>query len=1353
MSKKGQKALASATVMSLVLTTALTTMPAMAATTVGTPVSGTDRVATSIAIAEKAYANKDWTTSTNAVIASGADDSMVDALAVAPFAYQKKAAILLTDKHNILTDAVITELTARKITNVYLVGAACSDANIAKLAAAKVTVTKYQGKDREATADLINAELEKLGAPKAYAVVDDHAMADALSIAAIAASQNYEIVLSKGNTVAKDLAGKTVYAVGGSGVLSDALVTKLGATRLSQGTTRYGTNAAVLAKTNANFDTVYVTDGTNEHLVDALAGSVLAAQTASPIVLVNTAAGVDSDVTAALTAQAGKVNTVTAIGGAVTTAITDAIKTAATPVVTDLKVDSVSAINSKVLEVTLNKAATAVGSSMFTVNDASGKSIPVVSADFAAYDSTKTTVVVTLGADTTVGTLYTLNFGTSKANFGGRAVDATKPTVSAVKSTDYNQVEIDFSEPVNINGLKATLAEKYGNKNALAVSKIAYVDGDSTKVQLTTADQAGSTLYGVDITGATDFAGNIMDENNTATFVGTLKDTTTKLSPSTAAALGSKSILVKFNTKVDPTAVTAVTNYTVNEAYGSQTKLNVTGARMATTDDEGIATAADAAKAIVLTVDTAMKDSTLYKVAVTGLSTYTGVAVDTSANTVTFVGKAPYSTTMDLSNATITPVSNTKVRVVFDRIMNKDLLVAGNFSIAKVYGDKAALTISGITVVDSKTVDLAVSSMTGDLYKLTVSNLKDVDGNLYDSSKNTKTFVGAAVANKITSVTAALQNDNVTLRLTFDQNVGTTATDVSHYSIDGSIGYPAKASLVSGNPRQVDLTITKTTVGQLYTVTVKGLENSDGVLMDTAGITTKFVGAGLTSTVPSLQAAIATDKNTVKLYFDKDVTDSKIDGVIWDSSTNTLKTGVLTIAGSSTFGTKALESYGEYAHQDTTNKNVLVIRIDAADLVAANTQSTGVFTITGAAGDFATGYNTVQLAPSNTNMSSIEVQSVQPLSTNSIRVYFDQPVEIPNVNFAKVATTAANKNNYGSAELSLASAVATDSTHMAYDFMLSGGTLAANASNWLVINPVVTTAAIHDYTIGTNPGYVSMADEDTTTANIQQYREFAGTTSTAGCVNNISVYMKDKRTMVVYYPEVMKSTGAGTDDVTNKANYTLTDKSGASLVNTTFINDNLTNATYDATTNSVTMVFKADLPGTSNGYGVKFAPTLANALGNKFVTKSDGTQLVLEMAPSSTDAAKVAISNAVYDATAGTLTITLNQGATTHAKIADTTPFIEALADFGITVKESGKDYTIGAGDITSITSSIGATSVGDSSTNYADTIVITLNATAAGKIDGNSIGTVTIGSGATFNGYNGLRADTTSTFQFSVVK
>lgn len=305
----------------------------------------------------------------------------------------------------------------------------------------------------------------------------------------------------------------------------------------------------------------------------------------------------------------------------------------------NLNVVNVSAVNSKVLFVTLDKADTVISTSQFTVKDGAGKDVAVSSAASAAWDSSKETVILTLGADTVPGAAYTLTCGTTSVNFEGKTIDTTKPTITAVESTDYNKVWIAFSEPVKLEGLKVTLAKKYGDKAALAINSINYVSGDPAIIELTTADQLASTLYGAVIEGAADFANNTMDRDDDDTFVGTKKDDSKQV-VSSAKAIGYNKLYIEFGTNVDPAQI-ATAVYKVEEAYGTKAAVAVTSAAAATSADAtefslaytstSNPTAATAAKkGIVLYLGTALKTNILYKVTVTGLGTLYGQPMSTT---------------------------------------------------------------------------------------------------------------------------------------------------------------------------------------------------------------------------------------------------------------------------------------------------------------------------------------------------------------------------------------------------------------------------------------------------------------------------------------------------------------------------------------------------------------------------------------------------------------------------------------------------------------------------------------------------------------------------------------------------
>lgn len=237
----------------------------MFAATTSTRLAGSDRISTAVAIADALSA-------ADTVILAAADNAnLVDSLAVAPLA-GKVSPIYLTGK-NSLDSVVKSKLTGK---NVYVIGAV-SDAVLADVKTVASSATKLSGSNRLATNDAINARLTNVAGTF---VVGFDAIPDALSVASFAAANNYAIVLANpdGSVDSSKLMGTKTYLVGGSALVKDIA----GATRLG-GTDRFATNAAVINGLSFSFGTVYIANGLS--LVDALAGSSLAAKTGSPIII------------------------------------------------------------------------------------------------------------------------------------------------------------------------------------------------------------------------------------------------------------------------------------------------------------------------------------------------------------------------------------------------------------------------------------------------------------------------------------------------------------------------------------------------------------------------------------------------------------------------------------------------------------------------------------------------------------------------------------------------------------------------------------------------------------------------------------------------------------------------------------------------------------------------------------------------------------------------------------------------------------------------------------------------------------------------------------------------------------
>lgn len=1322
--------------------------------------NGSGRIETALKIARSGWPDK----TDYAFIAAADDGSLIDSLIAAPLAKAYNAPILVNYKGDKLDADVLAQLKQWGVKKVFIVS---SDKVLQKgiedkLKAEAIDVERL-GKDsnRETSLNIANALKQKIGGISQIFIAseDSSHLVDALSIASVAGIENMPIILSPQDKLPDDVKKfisdnkiEKSYVIGGQNVLSDSILKDAKGLRLS-GDDRFMTNIAVLNnfKDALKFDKVYVASGCNGHLVDALAGSVLAAKNAAPIMLVGDDLSYDTKLFVRSNVRTDSKVEIFGAEGAVSTAVEKKVDAVIYGEESGLlNIQSASAVNLSLIKVVVNHKVSSIDRSQFLVCDNNGAQMEVSSEEIAPWDSEGKTVLVTLKNPMTSGSLYTIN----SVSFGGSTDDSDKPVVTDMKSTDYNKVEISFSEPIRLNGINIDISEKNNSSSKLNVISKAYVVGDPSKVEITTSEQKGSTLYNVDIYGAQDFLNRYMDKDSGRTFVGIAKDITTKLSVTGVQTLSSKSLLVSFNTKIDASKVSNVSCYNLNEAYGSGSSVSISAARMADASEAGSDNDA-VKKNVVLTLSTPMKDSTLYKLIVSGLYTSTGVGMDSSLNSATFIGIGPFTSKMDMSDDgnSVTAAGSKKIRISFKRHMNKALLIKDNFSIAKIYENNMPLQIKSLNVIDDRNVELEVESMSNEMYKLTVLNLMDIDNNGFETNKNSKIFQGVAQAASITCITnASLQSDNVSLILTFDSSVGMDAADVSHYKISNGIGYPVKAELINGSPNSVKLTIPKTIAGRLYSITVTGIENADGEAIDKDGISANFVGSGVSASSPVVQSVIASDKNTLQILFDRSVKDSSIDGYdkIWTSSTNRLSSSGVIVYGKYT---RILDSYSTtYAYQDPDNEDMLIIRVSNVDFTAKNANSNGKYQVKVKGMSSTT---LIDLDSSDDDMQSIVISDVKAINKNTVRVTFNQPVEVEkSADFARVAVTQSsadyirNSGYYSSSSAyRLINPTPVDTSFLTYDFAVLGGNLGTD--NWLIVNPVISCqygSGVHDYTQSNASGFVTLADEDSSKSGIQQVRQFTGSTLEPGVINNIPVSMKDSKTIEIYYPEVM-NTAEGTNiiSVLDKKNYKLVDMNGNEIA-PSFLLIHACNISYDKTSNKAVISLNAPVPQSSKGYYIQFAKTLQNALGTKCVRKSlsENTETMSQFVPSTKEAAKVKIApETSYSYSSRKLTIKLSQKATSVAQYDS----VVLLADFKITVVDSdGLSYDLRSSDIESV-----ATGITDSYSSADDTITVTLKETINGgkTLKAGAAGKLQFIPDNTLRGINGESVDNNSGMVF----
>jgi hypothetical protein len=970
------------------------------------------------------------------------------------------------------------------------------------------------------------------------------------------------------------------------------------------------------------------------------------------------------------------------------------------------------ALNSKVIEVSLDSdedAPTALTIDQFVVTDEDDAAVAVASVEFAGWDADMYTVLVTLEEDTTAGTLYTVTSGDDSANFGGRAADEAKPSSITVTPVDTYTFKVAFNEAVLLDTLALEVEDK-NSGDELAVTNLEYAS--KTTITVTTAEQSAK-LYEVKVTEVEDLAGNAITSNLTKTFVG-IKMPTTDLTLSDVKAEESNKVIAVFARSVDAATALDIMNYTLEEV-NTDTEIEVIAAEM--NSDDSTTTAVDESKVEVVLTLADHTSAKLYKLTVKDVDDVYGNSLASNQSD-TFVGLKKDETA--LAAPTIEATSNTTVKLTFADNVDTDTAL-DMFAIEdNNSGDELAITDISIS---KKVVTLTTAEQSQVLYKLTIAEgILDTDGNATEKDL-VKTFVGKKIASKISSVSVTRNSTDTEIILDFNANVGSNATDVALYTINNDIGYPEKAEKVSGagNEDKIKLTIPKTTEGKLYTVTVaEGILNSDGVV-STADVKNTFVGKGISATLPEIEAVMASDANTLKIYFDRDVTDSTIKGKVYNATTKVMLDVFNYENDTTTDYDQALTGLDTY--QDPEMDNVLVVRSstpifrDADTSTSNNTfvlEATDVNVVKAKTG---TTPMTFEFAYNNDDAAGITIQGISSLDNQTIRVYFDMPVQILTVgDFARVAKKADDKAyaDNDAETIDLDSAVKADADGKEWDIKLNAAMDSTEVYE-LLINLAHDTGDITDLA-----GVVKLADQSTTAGFQYDPVEFAGTTTAPSAITGVYATMSDERTVLVHFPVDMDTT----DVITDIYSINTTEAADVEVASQPLYR------IYDADARILTIYLgQALATSASNEYFLEIegTTTLKDAAGTRYVNdgKTTAGNLVVQFAESTTADAAPAVKSVSVADDRYSITITMTEDVVfadaTNTDFGAGTDFVagldaaELLAAMNITAQFEGETSAtdLVAGDITSIT--------GASNTNE-KTFVVALNK----KLAVGSNGTVT---------------------------
>jgi putative cell wall-binding protein/lysophospholipase L1-like esterase len=276
--------------------------------------AGASRIQTAIEISKEG-----WPNGSSAVVLTREDD-FPDALAGSTLAAAFDSPILLTD-NEMLSPGTDSEVKRLHPTTVYILGGTNAvSASIETYLSSKYKIIRLSGSSRYDTAVAIASYLKEVGKLKTTKAVIAYAQnfPDALAISSWAAHNGVPILLSDTKTIPEptsnaiiDLGINQTIIVGGSGVISSSVESKLPNPIRYGGSNRYETAVKIIKGLELEVDNIFVATG--ENFPDALAGSALATKTGSAIVLVGTT--LDSSVLNFLVKHIGKVNKIYVLGG------------------------------------------------------------------------------------------------------------------------------------------------------------------------------------------------------------------------------------------------------------------------------------------------------------------------------------------------------------------------------------------------------------------------------------------------------------------------------------------------------------------------------------------------------------------------------------------------------------------------------------------------------------------------------------------------------------------------------------------------------------------------------------------------------------------------------------------------------------------------------------------------------------------------------------------------------------------------------------------------------------------------------------------------------------------------------
>lgn len=414
----------------------------------------------------------------------------------------------------------------------------------------------------------------------------------------------------------------------------------------------------------------------------------------------------------------------------------------------------------------------------------------------------------------------------------------TSITIIGVEATSNHEIKVTLLQPVNKpQDKRFALVDLYGNKIRVGVSSIS---GDGRTIMLWTDRMIGGILHTLTVDGGGPWG-----------FV-SYADDTTKPQLQSVTPLNNRTVEVIFNEAVDKSSAENKNNYRFNNG------LRVQGADL-TTDRKVILTTSE------------QQDGWSYEITIRGVKDKSGNTIDQVTRTISSDYNKPTVSSVQVSNSAI-------VTVKFSEKINPDDAKQTN----RYTIDNGLWVTQATLESDGKTVSLKTSpQQDGVLYKLTVSDIRDLAGNRMDTSTNWK-FGGVSNPEVPVQFQWIKAINNNTIEVGFNRSV--TDYDIANLkayilkdnganvSMDGWSQYALRKddksatiqfrTKASSNPKLFN-------PGHYYLARVSGVAS---LVTSNAADELEFAGTNVDNPPPYVTEVKAIDKDRVKVSFSEPVT-------------------------------------------------------------------------------------------------------------------------------------------------------------------------------------------------------------------------------------------------------------------------------------------------------------------------------------------------------------------------------------------------------------------------------------------------------------------------------------------------